>query len=183
MIFALALRVVIQEEERRRQGNADHTGYGNLLGHGQRPPLLSLPLSISLDSDVSGYQFQPFANVRNLASLPANRAATSVFSNPTTKTSSPARTCHSQLWGLRLMTITSSNLERVSCVISGISNAARRVATWSLPGRNADNQLGELVGVPTAFGGHFGASGLLGQYFDLVRIQSLASASVSKSPI
>jgi hypothetical protein len=39
MIFALALRVVIQEEERRRQGNADHTGYGNLLGHG--PPSLA----------------------------------------------------------------------------------------------------------------------------------------------
>ena len=32
-------------------------------------------------------------------------------------------------------------------------------------------------------GGHFGASGFLGQYFDLVEIQSLASASVSKSPI
>jgi hypothetical protein len=30
---------------------------------------------------------------------------------------------------------------------------------------------------------HFGASGLLGQYFDLVKIQFFASASVSKSPI
>jgi hypothetical protein len=31
--------------------------------------------------------------------------------------------------------------------------------------------------------GHFGASGLLGQYFDLVKIQFFASVSVSKSPI
>jgi hypothetical protein len=31
--------------------------------------------------------------------------------------------------------------------------------------------------------GHFGASGLLGQYLDLVKIQFLASASVSKSPM
>jgi hypothetical protein len=31
--------------------------------------------------------------------------------------------------------------------------------------------------------GHFGASGLPGQYFDLVEIQSMASASVAKSPI
>jgi hypothetical protein len=30
---------------------------------------------------------------------------------------------------------------------------------------------------------YFGATGLLGQYFDLVKIQFLASASVSKSPI
>jgi hypothetical protein len=34
-----------------------------------------------------------------------------------------------------------------------------------------------------SIGGHFGASGSPGQYFDLVEIQSLASASVSKSPI
>jgi hypothetical protein len=38
-------------------------------------------------------------------------------------------------------------------------------------------------GVPGAFGGHFGASGLPGQYLDLVKIQFLASASVSKSPM
>jgi hypothetical protein len=31
--------------------------------------------------------------------------------------------------------------------------------------------------------GHFGTSGLSGQYFDLVKIQFFASASVSKSPI
>jgi hypothetical protein len=31
--------------------------------------------------------------------------------------------------------------------------------------------------------GYFGKSGLPGQYFDLVKIQLLASASVSKSPI
>jgi hypothetical protein len=31
--------------------------------------------------------------------------------------------------------------------------------------------------------GYFGTSGLPGQYFDLVKIQLLASASVSKSPI
>jgi len=37
--------------------------------------------------------------------------------------------------------------------------------------------------VPRAFGGHFAVSDLLGQYFDLVKIQSLASASVAKSPI
>ena len=53
----------------------------------------------------------------------------------------------------------------------------------SAPSGNVDNRLGELVGVPRAFGGHFGASGLLGQYFDFVEIQTLASASVSKSPI
>jgi hypothetical protein len=41
----------------------------------------------------------------------------------------------------------------------------------------------ELVGVPRAFGGHFGVSGLLGQYLDLVKIQFLASASVAKSPM
>jgi hypothetical protein len=40
----------------------------------------------------------------------------------------------------------------------------------------------EKIG-PRAFGGHFGASGLLGQYLDLVKIQFLASASVSKSPM
>jgi hypothetical protein len=33
------------------------------------------------------------------------------------------------------------------------------------------------------FRGHFGASGLPGQYFDLVEIQSMASASVAKSPM
>jgi hypothetical protein len=44
MIFALTLRVVVQEEEPGHQGNAGHTHYGNLLGHGQRPPLRDLPL-------------------------------------------------------------------------------------------------------------------------------------------
>jgi hypothetical protein len=43
--------------------------------------------------------------------------------------------------------------------------------------------LGRPHGEVPRFGGHFGASGLLGQYFDLVKIQFLASASVSKSPI
>jgi len=37
--------------------------------------------------------------------------------------------------------------------------------------------------VGRSFGGHFGVSGLPGQYLDLVKIQFLASASVSKSPM
>jgi hypothetical protein len=51
------------------------------------------------------------------------------------------------------------------------------------PSRYIDDRFGELVGVPRAFGGYFGASGLLGQYLDLVKIQFLASASVAKSPM
>jgi hypothetical protein len=40
-----------------------------------------------------------------------------------------------------------------------------------------------LAKLPRFREGYFGETGLLGQYFDLVKIQLLASASVSKSPI
>jgi hypothetical protein len=53
----------------------------------------------------------------------------------------------------------------------------RSAQSWPLPVKQRTR------GVPRAFGGHFAVPGLLGQYFDLVKIQSLASASVAKSPI